>query len=77
MLTQDLSGEILDALRSYLRQFLDRKHLIEHFDGRISIYLADPADVRLLHEHFPSLIFNVQRLYSHEQHIETAGEGCR
>jgi hypothetical protein len=63
MLTQDLSGETLDALRSYLRQFLDRKHSIEHFDGRVSIYLHDPADVRLLREHFPSLIMNVQRLY--------------
>jgi hypothetical protein len=62
MLTQDLSGETLDALRNYLRQFLDRKHSIEHFDGRVSIYLHDPADVRLLREHFPSLIANVQRV---------------
>lgn len=63
MLTQDLSGETLDALRNYLRQFLDRKHSIEHFDGRVSIYLHDPEDIRLLREHFPSLIVNVQRLY--------------
>ncbi|HZA65459.1 MAG TPA: hypothetical protein VE592_00840 [Geminicoccaceae bacterium] len=54
--------ETLDAIRNYLRQFLDRKHSIEHFDGRVSIYLHDPADVRLLREHFPSLIINVQRL---------------
>ena len=63
MLSQDLSGETLDAIRSYLRQFLDRKYSIEHFDGRVSIYLHDPDDVKLLREHFPSLIANVQRLY--------------
>jgi hypothetical protein len=63
LLTQDLSGETLDALRQYLRQFLDRKHSIEHFDGQVSIYLQDPTDVRLLREHFPSLIVNVKRLY--------------
>ena len=63
MLPQDLSGETLDAIRNYLRQFLDRKHSIEHFDGRVSIYLHDPADLRLLREHFSSLIANVQRLY--------------
>jgi hypothetical protein len=62
ILNQNLSGETLDAIRNYLRQFLDRKHSIEHFDGRVSIYLHDPADVRLLREHFPSLIINVQRL---------------
>ena len=62
MLNQDLSGETLDAIRNYLRQFLDGKHSIEHFDGKVSIYLRDPADVRLLREHFPSLIAHVQRL---------------
>ena len=63
MLSHDLSGETLDAIRNYLRQFLDRKHSIEHFDGPVSIYLHDPADVQLLREDFPSLIANVQRLY--------------
>lgn len=63
LLTQDLSGETLDAIRNYLRQFLDRKHSIKHFDGQVSIYLQDPTDVRLLQEHFPSLIVNVKRLY--------------
>ena len=63
LLRQGLSGETLDAIRSYLRQFLDRKHSIEHFDGRISIYLHEPEDIHLLRENFPSLITNVQRLY--------------
>ena len=29
MLTQDLSGETLDVIRNYLRQFLDRKYSID------------------------------------------------
>ena len=63
VLSQGLSGETLDGVRNYLRQFLDQRYSIEHFDGKVSIYLHDPDDIRLLRENFPSLITNVQRLY--------------
>jgi hypothetical protein len=61
VLKPSLSGETLDAARNDLRQFFDQ-HTVEHFDGTVSIYLCDPADVRLLEEHFASLIVNVQPL---------------
>jgi hypothetical protein len=35
---------------------------MEHFAGKVSIYLHDPEDVRSLSEHFPLLIAKVQRL---------------
>ena len=61
VLKPNLSRETLDAARNDLRQFLDQ-HTVEHFDRTVSIYLRDPADVRLLEEHFASLIVNVQPL---------------
>jgi len=63
VLKPNLSGDALDAVRNDLRQFLDQKHTVEHFDGTVSIYLRDPMDVRLLKEHFASLIVNVQPLH--------------
>jgi hypothetical protein len=62
MLTQNLSAETLDAIRNYLRQFLESRHSIEHFDGQVSIYVQDQADAVLLREHFPELIAKVQWL---------------
>jgi hypothetical protein len=63
VLKSDLSEETLTALRDYLRQFLDGRHTLEHFDGSFSIYLFDRADVRLVQEQFPSLIVAVQNVY--------------
>ena len=63
VLKPNLSGDTPDVACNYLRQLIDQKHTVEHFDGTVSIYLRDPADVRLLKEHFASLIVNVQPLH--------------
>ena len=63
LLKSHLSGETLDAVRDYLRQFLNRRHSLEYFDGTFSIYLHDRDDLRLAREQFPLLIANVQDLH--------------
>jgi len=63
MLKSHLSRETLDAVGEYLKHFLDQRCSIEHFDGRISIYMRDPAAVRLIKEQFASLIINAQPAY--------------
>lgn len=63
MLKHNLSGETLDAVRRYLKQFLDQKYSLEHFDGQLSIYLHNADDVGQLRQQFPSLIKDVQRLH--------------
>jgi hypothetical protein len=62
VLKSDLSQETLTALRSYLRQFLDGRHMLEHFDGSLSIYLHDLVDVRLVRGQFPSPIVDVRHV---------------
>lgn len=62
VLKNGLSSETLESIRSYLRQFLDRRYSLEHFNGTVSIYLYEPEDVRLVREHFASLVANVQDL---------------
>lgn len=62
VLKSDVSQDTLTALRSYLRQFLEGRHTLEHFDGSLSIYLHDQADVRLVRDQFPSLIAAVQNV---------------
>ena len=62
VLENDLGTETLQSLGSYLRQFLDCRDSLEHFDGTFSIYLHGRADLRLVREQFPSLIASVQDL---------------
>jgi hypothetical protein len=60
VLKTNLSQETLNSIRGYLRQFLDRRHTLEHFNGGFSIYLHDAADARLVREQFSLLIMDVQ-----------------
>jgi hypothetical protein len=50
----------LNSIQGYLRQFLDRRHTLEHFNGGFSIYLHDAVDARLVREQFSLLIMDVQ-----------------
>jgi hypothetical protein len=61
LLKDNLSTETVEALQSYLRQFLNEKHSIERSDGRMLLHLHDADDVRMLRRHFPSLIASVHK----------------
>jgi hypothetical protein len=58
-LKSDISDETMEAARSYLASFSRGAHTVERFDGAISIYFADPRDLRLIQDQFPDLVQEV------------------
>jgi hypothetical protein len=59
VLKQNLSQETLGALKTYMGQFFNERHVIEEIEGRVEIHLHDSDDLRMLRRHFPSLITGV------------------
>lgn len=62
-LQRNISSDVLESVRSYLKQFGNDKHTLEHFDGATYIYVANNRDAALLKKNFPDLVRDVEELY--------------
>lgn len=58
-LKSGISDETIETVRSYLTSFSRGPHTVERFDGAVSIYFADPRDLRLLQDQFADLVKEV------------------
>lgn len=63
VLKHPLSRETLEAIRIYLREFIPGRHVVEHFDGTVSVYVYERTDVEIVQRGFPSLIASVRNIY--------------
>lgn len=62
-LKRELSRDTLEAVRTYLDEFVGGRHTIEHFDGTVALYFYDRADAEFVRKNFPFVVARVQPLY--------------